>query len=107
MKSTFKFIVAAIGSKIYKGVFLYPDNYDGDEVSISMTWGQINGAGIVFLPAAGYLGGPNADTGFYWSSSAADTSYVYRLRFNSVHVAPASKDVRNYGYSVRLVADCQ
>ena len=56
---------------------------------------------------AGYLGGPNADTGFYWSSSAADTSYVYRLRFNSVHVAPASKDVRNYGYSVRLVADCQ
>ena len=40
-----------IEGKTYKGAFLYPDNYNGDVVSGSMTWDEINAAGIVFLPA--------------------------------------------------------
>ena len=101
----------SIESVTYNGVFLYPDNYNGDIVSSSMTWNDINAAGIVFLPAAGdrvegsydvtYVG----DDGYYWSSTAYDSGYAYRVYFYRSNVYPDSFESRSYGHSVRLVTD--
>lgn len=64
-----------IESVQYKGMFLYPDDYDGSEVSSSMTWADIKAANIVFLPAAGvFTGGsqePFTNVGYdgcYWAA---------------------------------------
>ncbi|MCQ2172007.1 MAG: hypothetical protein MJZ17_04540 [Bacteroidales bacterium] len=105
-----------IGGTNYYGVFLYPDNYNGEVVSGSMTWDAINAAGIVFLPAAGYYnsGQVSADEneGFYWSSSACSYGSSYLMYFSSVDVTPDRGDLqstewsaRHQKYSVRLVTE--
>ena len=100
-----------IGGSTYKGVFLYPDNYNGDVVSSSMTWDAINAAGIVFLPAAGARDGSSVgsvgDYGLYWSSSAYVEYYAYDVNFRSDNVNPGYYGGRRYGYSVRLITECQ
>lgn len=108
-----------IGGTEYYGVFLYPDNYNGEVVvSGSMTWDAINAAGIVFLPAAGYREGPNVSSyyseGFYWSSSEC-SSGSYLMYFNNSgndyteHVEPSKDDYylsnREKNYSIRLVTE--
>ena len=40
----------SIEGSVCHGAFLYPDGYNGPEVSSTMTWDAINRAGIVFLP---------------------------------------------------------
>ena len=98
-----------IGGSTYKGIFLYPDNYNGDVVSSSMTWNDINAAGIVFLPAAGSRFGSDVsyvgDRGRYWSSSANDSDFAYLVLFVSDGVSPDDCGFRFRGCSVRLVSD--
>ncbi|MCQ2154176.1 MAG: hypothetical protein MJY44_06415 [Bacteroidales bacterium] len=98
-----------IGGTTYKGVFIYPDNYNGDVVSSSMTWDQINAAGIVFLPAAGSRYGSDVDDvggfGYYWSSAALGSNIAYSVFFSSLEVTPDNNFNRYYGFSVRLITD--
>ena len=96
----------SIGGTTYKGVFIYPDNYNGDVVSDSMTWEQINAAGIVFLPAAGCRSGLGftavGSDGYYWSATSNNGSFADFLSFDL-----SSADLYNWyrcmGQSVRLV----
>lgn len=103
----------SIGGTTYKGVFLYPDNYNGDVVSSSMSWDDINAAGIVFLPAAGTRYGSNVKyvggRGLYWSSSASDydNDLAYNIYFNSSNVFPSIGDDRDIGCSVRLITESE
>ena len=114
----------SIESKTYYGLFLYPDNYNGKIVSSSMTWKwkDINDAGIVFLPAAGFrdrdqvdFGGINSSLllGYYWTSSCKcefDSQYYsyyyYLLEFftSTERIWEKSPGV---GCSLRLVRDAQ
>ena len=105
-----------IGSTTYGGLFLYPDNYNGEVVSGSMTLDAINAAGIVFLPAAGYYEGGEVKTyeteGFYWSSSAYSEYSSYLMYFqNTGNVTPDKGNdeyddcKREKNYSVRLVTE--
>lgn len=98
-----------IEGTIHKGIFLYPDNYNGDIVSSSMTWNQINEAGIVFLPATGCRDGADmyfvGTNGLYWSSSGRDGKFAYIVGFNSGGALPDSYDHRSNGYSVRLITE--
>ena len=79
----------------------------------SNDWALMEAAGAVFLPAAGDRSGVeffDAGTyGYYWSSTAAPTSYfsnAYRMAFgsNSLSIVD-NKFSRFYGLSVRLVRD--
>ena len=98
-----------IGGTTYKGVFLYPDNYNGEVVSSSMTWDAINAAGIVFLPAAGarYESGVSdvGTYGFYWSSTADDSTLASVVYVTSGGVFLEFPGNRSDGYSVRLVTE--
>ena len=101
----------SIENETYKGVFVYPDNYDGDVVSNnSMTWEQIIAKGIVFLPAAGIRDVSNVydvgDFGNYWSSTAKSGS-AYFVSFNSRNVAPGDVAFRFRAFSVRLVTEAE
>ena len=72
-------------------------------------WKTMETAGAVFLPAAGYRDGQGVDPvqslGYYWSSTANNSLYAYRLRFHDSGLGPQSRNNRYYGYSVRLVQD--
>ena len=76
-----------------------------------MTWEQAEAKGLVCLPAAGRRYGSDVynvgDCGTYWSSTARGSSYAYRVTFYSSDVYPDSNDYRDYGYSVRLITECQ
>lgn len=71
-------------------------------------WEQMEAAGAVFLPAAGYRYNTsidNADSyGYYWSASANWSSYANYLKFYSGGFY-TSDNSRYYGYSVRLVTN--
>ena len=101
-----------IGGSTYNGVFLYPDNYNGEIVSSSMTWDDINAAGIVFLPAAGDRSSNASNVnnfgsgGFYWSSTYDDNG-AYYVVFRSSEVSPDQHATRDFGHSVRLITECQ
>lgn len=101
-----------IENTYYKGVFFYPDNYIGEKVSSSMTWNDINDAGIVFLPAAGFrqdgsdLGSPGGLICFYWSASSCDyIESAYDVFFRSSDIGTYYTKPRSYGHSVRLVTN--
>ena len=72
-------------------------------------------AGAVFLPAAGYRGGPvlaeendlegsNA-RGYYWSSAGGSITNAYDLQFSASNVSSGSGDYRSRRLSVRLVRE--
>ncbi len=69
-------------------------------------WVQMESAGAVFLPAAGYRYGTSlyyvGDDGYCWSSSANDTNSARNLRFHSGYVGTSYYN-RCGGRSVRLV----
>ena len=88
--------------------------------SSEITWGMNNnytasnfvamyGAGIVFLPAAGYCNGSSVagigTAGFYWSSTGGNSDSARYLLFNHKNVAPSNHYSRFYGRSVRLVRE--
>ena len=95
----------------YKGVFLYPDDYRGKEVSESMTWDKINDAGIVFLPAAGLrdrgsdLGYYYASICFYWSASAYSKDLAFHVTADGSGPTMYLFGNRAEGHSVRLVTN--
>lgn len=106
-------VSVSIEGEDYYGVFIYPDNYKGNVVSDSITWEQINEAGIVFLPAAGFYDRstlipmvwfPNG-FGDYWSSSANGVGNAYHFEFFGGTFSPSWSNGRNMGYSVRLVTE--
>ncbi len=84
-------------------------NTHPDWTHISYTlaqWAQMEAAGAVFLPAAGYRNGTrvnNAGFGHYWSSTPL-TDVAYLMLFSSYDLRTKFYH-RNYGFSVRLVQD--
>ena len=97
----------------FKGVVLFPDDFtdQADWKTKYTTWEALNNAGLVFLPVAGYREGskvtyPGAN-GRYWSSSKGDEEYAYFVNIYSTSVTPAQVVVCCFGYSVRLITECQ
>lgn len=86
-----------------KGLVLYPDDYDKDPVTGTVTDLP---DGIVFLPAAGRRNGdpgrPNpasvsnvGNLGYCWSASPSDGSRAYDLSFHSDIVNPNNSGARS------------
>ena len=100
-----------IESVTYNGVFVYPDNYNGDIVSSSMTWDDIHAAGIAFFPAAGnrenYVVDRVGNNGSYSSSSAYDSDGAIRMFFSATMFEGNNYVDRSLGISVRLVIDVE
>ena len=69
----------------------------------------LEGAGAVFLPAAGYRNGSSVSSvggsGRYWSSTAYDSGNAYYLYFDSSNVFHDSTFYRFLGFSVRLITE--
>ena len=97
-----------------KKLIFTPDanNWNTNTYSSSQ-WSQMEKAGAVFLPAAGFRSGKEMNVvglfGFYWSSSLfndlssgdARDIFISEKRFG-----PRDHEKRFYGLSVRLVLDC-
>ena len=92
----------------------YLDNNGGhfaDNTYTAEQWSVMEGAGAVFLPAAGYRNGMNVyevgSYGSYWSATSADSHYSYSILFNPYQLIPSNISVGinglYYGLSVRLV----
>lgn len=90
-----------------KGLVLYPDNYAGPVLSGTV---ESLPEGVVFLPAAGFRKSTNvSNVGdlsycWYWTSSAQDGDYAYRVTVDMGYVYPVG-GLRYLGFSVRLVTD--
>lgn len=78
-------------------------------------WTLMQGAGVVFLPAAGYRSGTTVHNsglyGAYWSRSSNNENGAYSLVFTEGEVSPQCSDYRHtmryYGKSVRLVQNAR
>ena len=72
-------------------------------------WAQMETAGAVFLPAAGYRVGTRVSSvgynGNYWSSSPYNESCAYYMYFYGSNLTAAFSNGRYYGFSVRPVLD--
>ena len=72
-------------------------------------WGEMEAAGAVFLPAAGYRVGTSVfdacNDGYYWSSGLRTTAKAWGMAFDSDNFYIPLSFNRNYGFSVRLVQD--
>ena len=71
-------------------------------------WSKLEAAGAVFFPAAGGRDGSNVlvvqELGYYWSAPYHNYYQADYLSFNSGEVA-IQRDIRYFGFSVRLVKD--
>lgn len=80
---------------------------DDSEVDINSSWNDLEAAGAVFLPAAGYRGvegvGSLITDGYYWSSTSNDADHAYFLNFSSEYLYVSDKGFRPDGQAVRLV----
>lgn len=89
-----------------KGTVSYPVNY-GDNTFNTTQWSQMETAGAIFLPAAGYLDGTTVGEyggqGDYWSSTTDDGEKAKRLEFKNTEVTTDNGISGSYGCSVRLV----
>ncbi len=103
-------------------VVLLPDVWDETVISLAdfasttvfndssnPTWQEMEDAGAVCLPAAGYRDGSYVDyvgnRGYYWSSTAYYSSYAYSVLFDSDDVGPGGSGDRSLGFSARLVTN--
>ena len=85
-------------------------NYKHNEYT-SAQWTQMESAGAVFLPAAGYrwdnevyMEDSDLDyMGYYWASTPYDNWEGYLLYFDGYELSPQNKNSRIYGQAVRLV----
>jgi hypothetical protein len=72
-------------------------------------WAQMESAGAVFLPAAGYRFGTDVsdvgDNGSYWSSTPYNAHDAYFMNFNSLDLYATYSNGRIGGFSVRPVQD--
>lgn len=116
-----------------KGLILFPDRFErpesiapianinrnsftlhfSDNVYNAEQWALMEGAGAVFLPAAGFRGGTwlstIGDGGSYWAATCNANRQAYAMLFidgvvNASAESTYDKD-RGYGRSVRLVSD--
>ena len=74
-------------------------------------WQQMENAGAVFLPAAGFRWGGmpygfNCE-GLYWSSSTQSEGCPYTMHFDDKILAVDWDNTPQFGQSVRLVRDCK
>ena len=94
-----------------KGYVIAPDNVILQAKKTSYTATELNDANLVFLPAAGLRYGSYVYnvgvSGYYWSSSAYDSDHAYDVNFDSDDVYLDFIDFRNFGFSVRLITECQ
>ena len=109
------------------GLIIFPDEYthprgvaglinvntadatcDDNTITLS-DWQQMEIAGAVFLPAAGYRYGTEIfnvnERGGYWSSTYKNESESWFLYFFYDNSVTTDSDARYAGYSVRLVKD--
>ena len=102
-----------IGGTTYYGIFIYPDDYNGNEVGSGgpSNWADIKNAGIAFFPAAGNRVNDGVshvgDNGSYSSSVALSSSTESRLFFNATMFNSNNSVPRDAGISVRLVIDVE
>ena len=109
------------------GLIILPDDWDGSVHSgftygksswsniyteeTTPKWSEMEAAGAVFLPAAGYRKGTtvsnsdlrNDKRSYYWSSTPRNATSAYELYFDDSMVNPANYSYRYFGRSVRLV----
>ena len=95
----------------------YYANIDGKNYNhntfTSAQWSQMETAGAVFLPAAGYRWDnevymQDSDLGcmgYYWSATPNDNWQGYELYFDAYELSPQNKNSRIHGQAVRLVTD--
>ncbi len=122
-RSGCRFVKACVNS--VNGLIIFPDTYHhpiaqalvkvnvsgsmsySDNTFTSTQWGAMEGAGAIFLPAAGYLSGSTVGAygaeGDYWSSTPDGTDKYKRLEFQDDEVTITNGVSRTFGYSVRLV----
>ena len=109
-----------------RGIVVLPDKWDGSvdgnfkyagtdytanqytaTATSTVTWGDMEDAGAVFLPAAGLRNGDDVryvgSEGRYWSSTCNDSDRAYYVNFISGGFDPSRFHYRYYGYPVRLV----
>ena len=118
-----RYSIATVAGR--SGVILFPDSFSmpagiakpvaanlgstyKDYTVDEEQWNQMESAGAVFLPAAGYRVGASVygfgQDGQYWSSSHESQDYAYRLNFGDGY-AGISSCGRFDGFAVRLVRD--
>lgn len=72
-------------------------------------WAQMEAAGAVFLPAAGYRLGTNVGNvgyrGYCWSSTPYDEYRAFNMVFSSYDLNATDNNYRIHGFSVRPVQD--
>ena len=111
-----------------QGVILFPDGYThptgittptGINVSRSTgwntnnytiaQWAEMEAAGAVFLPAAGYRWSTNVENvgshGYYWSHSGIGAMFAYYVHFYTFGLSSSNEFGRHLGSSVRPVQD--
>lgn len=103
-----------IEMRLYAGMFIYPDDYNLEEVGEQQfTWQEINDAGIVFLPSIGYREKYNVyrlnnPLGGYWSSTTveSDVTAARCVIFNGDGEMNITDEKRSTAHCIRLVCDC-
>ena len=118
--SGIRFVKALVNN--VNGLILLPDDWNANTYSLnnpnvgnanfstntlsSSEWNDLEQAGAVFLPAAGYREGTLVKTvngqGCYWSSSTYGSSHAYYIYFNSSGMSVYNNNYDD-GQSVRLV----
>ena len=108
------------------GLVIFPDNFtmpsgisnpsgintysapSNNNTYTASQWSQMEGAGAIFLPAAGYRYGTGVygvgTVGHYWSSTYYDEGYAYGMYFDGDDIG-VYYGSRDGGRSVRLVRD--
>lgn len=85
-------------------------NWDVNSYSVDQ-WKQLENAGAIFLPAAGFRWGevPYAFgcEGLYWSSTTKEEGCPYTMHFDGNVLAVDWDNTPQFGQSVRLVRDCK
>lgn len=94
-----------------KGVFIYPDDYNGTLIGTddtTDTWGEIDALGIIYLRQLGHRSGTDIVSvgyyGDYWSSSPFGAEQAYFFNFGNDYVQ-CVKNQRSSAFSVRMVCD--
>ena len=98
---------ALLDSQTYKGLFIYPDNYNNDEIGKEggpSTWAEINALGIVFLPASGYDHEYDNEAN-YWSRSRNELPSKAQYLYVTHHVYFENAPIANSYFCVRLVSE--
>ena len=94
------------------GFVIAPDGFSGTLASSYADNAALAAENLVFLPAAGFRNRTAVDyvgsCGHYWSSSAKNEYNLTHYTFFDGSDPDFSQDGgRYYGYSVRLVTECQ